>query len=549
MKSRTAELDFTLPRELRTQVEESAAVEIQGVAYLHLRTTVGDDLYLTDAGLAYIEELMPDSFARNRDWFNSVKVPLDGSSTPFRIPLSSTQVVFKWNRMATDPMIPGRDAVFNSPFEEFALAKELERRLEGRLGLQRPLAVYVPSERHTLETLQRRRHLIDFIHRSEGDDFIDMHRDYAVIYEWAPGLDLYQYVLQEELTLERGEELSDSAAQLLDELGYAVTDHKMSHLVAPEGKEAENIESMVLIDFELLHRTARHETTRRNYRRQCFWEIFTRENREEPQTDADGGIFGVPYLEGAVQSSGGYLWVAGRDDQLFDYFLPEQWQTTPRRRLNRLGTTFFTESKDGLPLVIKTSHVGEIPPHNPLHRDEREQLEFGYNSPFEEAAIALRIAADGVPAARLLAVYLMNQEISISAHLNDQSRYSSHEGLVNRRGDPVLLPDRQYLTIWQYWQGSDEEMMISPRPPLTPMSLNEAYLTGLVDRQGMESILRFAIFKLGSRGYRDLQPKPTHLILAADRRGMLIRDETGMPIFRYSNFSLVERFKGIVASK
>jgi hypothetical protein len=265
MVRQTGGIDFALPGSIRDNVDLSSAVEVLGVSYLDLRTTTGDDLYLTDAGLRYIDELMPDNLARNRDWFNSVKVPLDGTSTPFRVPLKSTDVIFKWNRMATDPMIPGREAVFNSPFEEFSLARELENRLDGRLRLQLPLAIYVPSEHHTLETLQRRRHLIDFIRRNDGDEYIDMHRDYAVIYEWTPGLDLYQFVLKDELELQQGEIISKHIADMLAELGYAVTDHKMSHLVTDTSETVDSIESLTLIDFELLHRTADHDVTRRNY--------------------------------------------------------------------------------------------------------------------------------------------------------------------------------------------------------------------------------------------------------------------------------------------
>jgi hypothetical protein len=266
----------------------------------------------------------------------------------------------------------------------------------------------------------------------------------------------------------------------------------------------------------------------------------------KPESKKNKEIFGVPYIEGKIESSGGYLWVAGNNEQLFDYFLPEKWQTTPRRRLNRLGISFYTESKDGIPLVIKTSRVGELPPFNPLHREEKKLLAYGYNSPFEEASIADNILKSGLPAARLLAIYLMNQEITISDYLHDDSRYFSHAALSTRGGEPLLLHDRQYLTIWQYWQGSDQQMMISPQPPFTPVSLDEAFLTGLVDSQGLESILRFAILKLGSRGYRDLQPKPTHLILARDRDGSLIRDETGIPVFRFSNFSLIQHFSGVI---
>ena len=42
-------------------------------------------------------------------------------------------------------------------------------------------------------------------------------------------------------------------------------------------------------------------------------------------------LLGVDYIVGHAESTGGLLWVVGRDPDLFNYFLPERWRRTPNR--------------------------------------------------------------------------------------------------------------------------------------------------------------------------------------------------------------------------
>jgi hypothetical protein len=543
------DLQLEIPPELKEEIEHTKVVEVLDLPYLHLKTVVGDDLYVTDSGMPLWRELLPRNFARDREWFNAVKVPLPGSSTIFRIPLKdgAGEVVFKWNRMGTDPMIPGSQTPFNSPFEEFALISELQSRISGRFCVQQPLAIYVPSERHTLEALQRRRSLMDFLSRTQPDEHIDMHRDYAVIYRWIEGKDLYEHVQEGRLSIEEAERKSKAVARMMDDAGYAVADHKMSHIISNTPADKAAFENFTVIDFELLHRTAKHEYTIRKLRRQRYFEL----RLKEPQAGRGPGpagngttVFGLPYLETEAGSSGGRLWVAGTAEELIDYFIPEKWQTTPRQRLSRSGGTYLTTTKDNIKLVVKESRVGDRPVHDPLLEKGDDAVFFGYNSPFEEAALAAAMERAGLPATRLLAIYLMNQVYSVADYRKDTSRYDSHRTFLGTDGEPVLREDRQYLTLWQYWEGSSMDMLMYPRGLYEPVNLLMAYHRGIVNRKEYESILRFTEFKLSTKGFHDLAGKSTHIIILLNREGVLTRDETGMPLYRYCNFALMKKPAG-----
>lgn len=540
------DLQLEISRELEEEIEYTKIVQILDLPYLHLKTSIGDDLYITDSGIPIWEELLPGNFARNRDWFNAVKLPLPGSSTIFRIPLKDTasgDVVFKWNRMGTEPGIPGSEAVFNSPFEEFALISELQSRINGRFKVQEPLAIYVPSERHTLETLQRRRSLMDYLNRTQSEEYLDIHRDYAVIFRWIEGGDLYEYVKDGRMTMEEGEEKSKAVADMLEDAGYAVTDHKMSHIITEVPPDKAAFTDFTLIDFELLHRTATHEYTIKELRRQRYFELRLQQARTARNTEPSDNrisILDIPYIETDAGSSGGRLWITDDTEKLVDYYLPEKWETTPRQRLSRSGGTYLTKTKDNIQLVVKESRVGDIPVYDPLYEKGDDAVDFGYNSPFEEAAVAAAMKNAGLPAIQLCAVYLINRIYSVAEYRKDMSRYESHRNLLGTDGEPVLREDRQYLTLWQYWEGSEEEMLINPRPLYEPVNLLMAYHRGIIDRKEYESILRFTEFKLGIKGFRDFALKSTHVILLLDREGRLMRDNTGMPLYRYCNFALVK---------
>ncbi|MFC1671988.1 hypothetical protein ACFL01_02510, partial [Planctomycetota bacterium] len=57
----------------------SSRKSILGVPYVHLRLSDGADLYVTEHGLPFIENLKPENFLTDKDWFNRNSTKLSGT--------------------------------------------------------------------------------------------------------------------------------------------------------------------------------------------------------------------------------------------------------------------------------------------------------------------------------------------------------------------------------------------------------------------------------------------------------------------------------------
>ncbi len=171
-------------------------VKILGVEYAHLKLENEDDLYATTYGLPFIENLRPENFLTDENWFDENSIRLSGSSCLYKIRTKKIQgrfkdIVIKWNRMGQD--IPGAEdceelvnAKFNSPFEEFSLVMELRNTMYNsseRIIIQKPLAIYVPSESVELWQTGRKQYEMQLKIQAHKEIVLDMCRSYAVIYE------------------------------------------------------------------------------------------------------------------------------------------------------------------------------------------------------------------------------------------------------------------------------------------------------------------------------------------------------------------------------
>ena len=67
----------------------------------------------------------------------------------------------------------------------------------------------------------------------------------------------------------------------------------------------------------------------------------------------------MDYIFGRAESTGGLLWVVGKDPDLFNYFLPERWRRTPKKKLSSHNQVFRTSTKDNINLVWRVSRMGE----------------------------------------------------------------------------------------------------------------------------------------------------------------------------------------------
>jgi hypothetical protein len=541
-----------------------------GVQYVHLKTLDGSDLYLTRFGIPFWEQLQPENWYA-RDWFVTHRKRLAGTSTVYR--MSSRPVrgraldlVVKWSRVGEDIPLDTMtiykfiNAEFNSPFEEFALTMEL--RADGlapgiRIRTQKPLAIYVPAERLQLwQTGRSEAKVSAKLARHPGVE-LDILRQYVVLYAWIKGHDAVE--MAHELGLEgraREEFLTRTTCLMTHELeqkGYRVVDMKPQHVILRRTRQGRLLRERngqlagALVDYELLVRTPDHEQAQQNaHRRHYLTHMVRRFNVEYLQAMPAHlhpvNILGVDYIHGHAESTGGRLWVAGNDPDLFNYFLPERWRGTHRRYLSLRNQVFLTRTKDNLRFVWKVSHLGELPQHNPTHPRLRDIVGMGYNSPFEEFAHAFALSRRGVRTVYPRAIYRTGHPTRTDhREVADLRRYEQLSHWRTPEGEPLLHPDHEYITIWGFWTGPDERLAENDRELCHPINARQACQARLISEYQLDELLSQARSLLTGNGFEDLNLKGDHLLLSFTRANELVRDAAGHPDIRLCNFELVRR--------
>ena len=174
-----------------------------GVDYHRLKPEDGGDLYLTKFGLPFWQNLLPENWYA-AEWFEAKRERLEGTSMVYRVPTRTVSgtvlnLVVKWSRVGEvvplDTLTVNKfiHAEFNSPFEEFSLLMELRRGEAGpqaiRIRTQKPLAIYVPSERMQLWQTGRSEDKIRAKMARHPGVEIDILRQYVVLFGWIKGDD------------------------------------------------------------------------------------------------------------------------------------------------------------------------------------------------------------------------------------------------------------------------------------------------------------------------------------------------------------------------
>jgi len=539
---------------------------ILNVNYAHKKFENGDDLYVTQYGLPFFKLLDPNNYLNDRDWFRINSIRLSGSGTTYRMTTKkinkrSMDIVIKYNRMGQE--IPGveesnelTNAEFNSPFEEFSLVMELKHAKNDTLCnivTQKPLAIYVPAKRIELERMGRVEYKLQSkLETHKRDVELDIFRTYVVIYEWINGIDaahaFNEEIIDEELMIK----LTHDVEKEMGLKGYIAKDNKPHHIIIrPDRrgglkKDRNGNVLRAVIDYELLARTPEKEEMIRKLKRVSYLKkqkdrFIVREGKQFPPHLQEINIFGVDYVYGHAESTNGLLWVVGWDPDLFDYFLPERWENTPRTKLSTYHEIFHTLTKDNINLVWKISRVGTIPDKDPFHEDERKILEYGYNSPFEEVSSALELTHRGIRTVYPRAVYMYGKTMNISESIFDNSRFESHKALKTPEGDLILHEDHNYIIIWGYWNGLDEKLAVSDGDYLEGINALSAFREGIISRDEYVSLLKRKEERLRLAGFEDLHLRGSHILLSLDSQGKLLRDSHSIPEMRICNFELLKK--------
>jgi hypothetical protein len=547
---------------------DSQTMNFLGVDYLHLKTAEGSDLFLTLYGVPFWRQLMPENWYA-RGWFQANRERLEGTSTVYRVPTQpvnnrSIDLVVKWSRVGevipldTFTINQFVNAEFNSPFEEFSLLMELRKGLAGPRGLrirtQLPLAIYVPSKRMQLWQTGRSEDKIKAkIARHPGVE-IDILRQYLLLFRWVKGRDAVEVARDFGFEgQERDHFLSHTSAVAMHELaqrGYRVMDMKPAHVILrPKSgrsllRERNGQIAYALIDYELLERTPEHEAARRGAIRRRYLKEVAHPFDFDPSHPLPAHLrathlLGVDYLYGHAESTGGSLWVVGRNPELFHYFLPERWRRTPKHALSSHNQVFATRTKDNINLVWKVSRLGERPwPGAQNGRVQRAQAH-GFNSPFEEIALAFELNRRGILTVHPRAIYRTGDRNETAPPPADPRRYESLAGLTTPDGQPVLCPGYDYITLWGYWKRMERNTAEGAQNGTWAINAVHAWRRNLITKEELMRLFRDMAHRLAQAGFEDLHLKPDHLLVTFDRDRRMVRDAQGQPDIRLCNLELL----------
>ena len=568
---------------MRTTSRHKALVNVLGVVYVHTKTEDGGDLYLTRFAGQHEEHLDIENWYEE-SWFAANRVRLLGTSSVYRVPTktvngTSLDLVVKNCRVGEDVPLNTHtleefcNAEFNSPWEEFALVMEMADKQVGQrlewIRAQRPLAIYVPPQRMQTWQSGRSRSKINRIRARHPGVDLDILKQYKLVYQWIRGKNLIEIFEHIKLELpdivHHLQTMHKKAFEDLSKKGYHMADMKPEHVIIHE-EDCERIENMgsdggsdaavrqvemiyqlmnggnySVIDYELLFRTPEHEDRVKASRRHSYLDDMRDRLNPTPLPPhlSRTEIYGVPYIFGYAESTGGRMWVVGRNGRLFDYFLPERWRKTPSLSLSDYNEVYYTVTKDNIHLVWETSRVGEIPADKKYTADEIARIRArGINSPFEEFSLSQALNAQGIHCAYVRAIYetgSLKIELSI-----DTRKYESHRSLVDIDGKPVLAAEHNYITIRGYYNGPDEWVSRSKETSLlTPVDLAKAVRKNIISERECAAFLARTVERLRGAGYDGSLLKPNDLLLALDSDGHVMSDASGSPDVIICNFEVI----------
>ena len=576
--------DITRRKRRKLSLTAESIINLLGVVYAQTRMSDEGDLYLTEFGLQY-SDLLDIRNWYEREWFKTQRVRLSGTSSVFRVPTKEVNgrqllLVVKNNRFGEDVPFDTHtlsefiNAEFNSPWEEFALTFELRENKFGSsdvsIKTQQPLAIYVPPEELQLWQTGRSREKINKITLKYPNINLDILRQYKMVYKWIDGLNIVEILkkigvtgpdLHEHLAI-----MTDKGSHDLDAKGFIMADMKPSHIIIDErhvkviddmgnegtddcrNKQTEFLHSLVedghysVVDYELLTRTSPHEQQVKKQRRHHY--LDDQRDRFQkatlPPFLVQDEIFGVPYVHGHVESTGGLLWVVGCNPRLYDYFLPERWRKTPCQSFSKKHEVFYTVTKDNIHIVWKTSRLGEEPQPNGGENNKRILREYGFNSPFEEFAIAHHLTENGIPTIYVRAIYMTG---STKTELpSDTKHYASHGNISALDNETILRKNHDYITIQGYYNGSDTWVASHEGQLCTPFDLERAGNEGILAPDECLRLLEVTRSRLKNVGYDGSLLALNDILIALNPQGKIIEDSEHIPEARICNFELIHTF-------
>jgi hypothetical protein len=206
----------------------------------------------------------------------------------------------------------------------------------------------------------------------------------------------------------------------------------------------------------------------------------------------------------------------------------------PRAHTNEV---FYTVTKDNIHLVWKTSRVGERLDSKYTLEEIEKINRYGINSPFEEFAIAQALNQIGIHSVYVRAIYMTGS--TKVERSRDLRKYGSHEEILDSEGNPVLRRDHNYITIRGYYNGPDEWVPEHEDLLLSPIDLSKAVRKGIITLRQCNNLLKNIIERLRNAGYDGTLLKANDLLLAVDKNGEIMKNDTGEPDVIICNLEII----------
>ncbi len=159
---------------------------------------------------------------------------------------------------------------------------------------------------------------------------------------------------------------------------------------------------------------------------------------------------------------------------------------------------------------------------------------WGFNSPFEEFAVAHALNQLGIPCVYVRAIYMTGSyKIEKSSDLR---KYESHKDVLDPEGGPILQENHNFITIRGYYNGSDQWVAEQTGSLYVPMDLTQAVDRGLIDGPQCRLLLERVKENLRSVNYDGSLLHSDDLLLAIDGKGELVKDRRDSLLVVICNF-------------
>lgn len=549
-----------LPADLR--------VRVFGVDYGHVQPPEGGDLYLTRYGWPNLAQLLPANWYADR-WYAQRGERLPGSTGHAYHVLTRPEggkradLVVKFSRVAQDvPLtiatsfpdtVPPEvlaNARFNSPWEELGLVMELRRGGFGPQGLrvltQHPLGIYAPPDEYALwqlgrsegSFLQHDRLLAEDQENAVRAIELDIRRIYVVLYQWIKGMDAEASFEAGDVGAEDFHRFTPRVIGELQRSGFRVLDNKPKHFILRKSRRDGKILrgrdghiAYALVDFELLQRTPEHHRQFKVRQRRRYWDLLRHRDESPAVLPAHlklTKIFGVSYVMG-TGPDGGKLWIVGHDPELWDYFSPDRWLRTPRLKLSPMNEVYRTRTRDNIHVVYRRSRVGTRPRVDPLLQRDRRIREYGFNSPFEEIAIAELLRQMGVSTTHPRAIYRTDHPTTTAEYLRDDRRFADHADLLTPEPvpEPILSRNHDYYTVWDCFRGVDPHHRAGRPEARGGIDLERARDDGLLGQEECAELIEGTRRRLRRLGLADAALADHECVVTIGEGGTLCCDQEG----------------------